>query len=256
MAQPPYSIRATADNVVRCINSGFFKAGPAPPTSYDVGDILSGALFNPPSSTNLYTTSSYDPLSVIQFTPGTTYEWSAFDDFTKRSGTDRRFHINNLSWEQGDSYEIQVANTGNNHVANFEMGINLMGAGQVAADIGYQNDTNGYANILHRGDTGHFSIGDNSTTKLTVNTNFGVFLMKGHILYVVITRELNDDLTVTMQRNSGTVFSGTQAFADLLRPLQVGRTWADVKGLYIGQYAKQLGTGLPAYELRVQLRKL
>lgn len=250
-----YSFTARVDNAIKCTDTGFFKAGPVPPTSYAIGDIKAGILFNPPTSTNLYTSNSGQPLSVIQYLDGYIYTWDAYQDTTKVYGSDRRMHINGMSWGAGDAYEIKFTNTGVVNISSFLMGMNLMSATQNADDIGYGNDLEGFGGILLNGSTVAIQLGTNTTTVQSVNTNFSNTLSVGIPYTLVIKRELNDDLTVTLQKDSGAVFSNTLPFSSILRPAQSANTWSDINGIFISHYAKQL-TSSTSRILSLELRKL
>lgn len=253
-----YSFTARADNAIKCTNTGFFKAGPVPPlppTSYAIGDIKAGILFNPPTSTNLYTSSPLQPLSVIQYLDGYIYTWDAYQDATYAFGIDRRMHINGMSWGAGDAYEIKFTNTGVLNISSFVMGVNLMSATQNASDIGYGNDSKGFGEILLSGSTVAIKLGTNTTTVKSVNTNFLRTLPVGIPYTLVIKRELNDDLTVTLQKDSGTVFSNTLPFSSILNPAQSANTWSDINGIFISHYAKQLSSATNKI-LSLELRKL
>lgn len=249
-----YSFTAFADNAIKCSGTGFFKSGPAPPVSYNISDIISTTIFNPPTSTNSYTTNHNDALSVIQYLDGYVYKWSAYHDTTKIYGSDRRMHINGLSWGSGDSYQLKLEHTGTAQISSFLTGIFFMGSGQRAYHIGYANDSLAYGAMMLN--QGSFSIRTNSGAVSTVTTNISQNFLPGKTYTFVIKRETNNDITVSVQQDSGTVYSITKTLASILKPAQSGTTWSDINGLFIDRYATGISYSADPRQIQAELQKL
>ena len=226
--------------------------GRPPPSSYDIADIISTTIFNPPSSTNSYTSSSSSALSVIQYTDGYIYTWDAYDDYTMKYLDDRRMHLNGLSWGQGDSYEIKMSHTGTTLIVNFLASIYFMKSTQNASSTGYGNNSQAFgAMILNKG---AFSIQRNNGQISAVTTDAGASFLPSKVYKLVIKRETNDDITVSFQQDSGTVYSHTKTFATILTSSQTGASWSDIDGLFINGYS--LGTGTALRRVECELKKL
>lgn len=88
----------------------------------------------------------------------------------------------------------------------------------------------------------------------TITTNIDQDFQVGTTYTFVVKRETNDDITVSIQQDSGTVYSHTKTFATILTPAQTGASWNDINGLFIDRYA----LGLAAFGGRIvcELTKL
>lgn len=251
-----YSFTAFADNAIKCSGGGFFRSGPAPPVppvSYNIADIINTTIFNPPTSTDSYTTLQSSPLSVIQYLDGYIYTWNAYDDYTYKAGSDRRMHINGLSWAQGDSYQFTMTQTGIVQIANFLTGISFMKSTQTAFQTGYGNDAHAYGSMMLN--KGSFSISTNKAQISAVTTDAGSSFLPSKVYKFIVKRETNDDITVSFQQDSGTVFSHTKTFATILTPAQTGASWSDINGLFIDRYAAGL-SGQSSRRIVCELTKL
>ncbi len=208
--------------------------------TYDIGDILSGTIDNPPNSGN-----SYSNPQAIVYATGSKYVWSPRLDYTDFYSPDRRLHINGINFNtQGKGYRIKLTGITSSYANVDTWTIGLMSGTQIAGDINYGNAAKGFGMIMIKVSGSFMQVRLTTNTqsvKSSVNTNINQYIGQGDTWELEIIRDVNDHLVATFIKNGTNSYSTNTLYTNMRNTNQNQTfTFADVGGFFINWYGKNL----------------
>lgn len=233
-----YNFKAKVDNAIKCSGSGFFKAGPEPPSSYAISDILSGTIDNPPDSGTTWSSNT-----AISYN-NSKYTFYAHADYTFTYSGLNRMTFSNISFPQGHGYKWTLVNS-----LNYPIAYNVFTIGLLD---GYYNQAWSYAyalvQVLKGSSQYKIRTGTGTQTSLnTVQSSIWNSIPSGTTMTVTLIRDSSDNIVTTWSNGTSTA-TVTTAYTDVFPS---GKSWSDIDHIILERFndTTNTTTGRPYIEM-------